>query len=315
MEPCCDVPAGRGLAGRAPFDILVILAPPRSFTTLVSAMLGQHPQLYGLPETHFFTCDTVDEWLTRYRGTDRADGALRAVSQVVFGLQSSATVGMARVWLQARSPVTTADVLRSLGRRVEPRVLVEKTPQAAQEPGAMRRMLREFPEARFLHLTRHFLAQARSRLERRIRACGLDGKDALATAARSLDGDPVQLWLVTHRAILRFLDNVPVQQQFRVRAEDLLGEPEQHVRRVAQWLRIRSDNVAIEEMMHPERSPFAAAGPPNAPAGGDEKFFSEPILRRRSSAVPPLDAGLPWNSDGAPFGPAVQQLATVLGYG
>jgi hypothetical protein len=32
------------------FDLVFLLAPPRSFTTVVSSMLGQHPQLYGLPE-------------------------------------------------------------------------------------------------------------------------------------------------------------------------------------------------------------------------------------------------------------------------
>ena len=37
---------------------LFILAPPRSFTTVTSAMIGQHPEMYGLPETNLF----VAEW-------------------------------------------------------------------------------------------------------------------------------------------------------------------------------------------------------------------------------------------------------------
>ena len=30
---------------------LFILAPPRSFTSVVCAMIGNHPQMLGLPET------------------------------------------------------------------------------------------------------------------------------------------------------------------------------------------------------------------------------------------------------------------------
>jgi hypothetical protein len=29
---------------------MLILCPPRSFSSVVSAMIGQHPQLYGFPE-------------------------------------------------------------------------------------------------------------------------------------------------------------------------------------------------------------------------------------------------------------------------
>ena len=44
---------------------LVILCPARSFSSVVCAMLGQHPQTYGLPELHLFITDTVDD-LLRY---------------------------------------------------------------------------------------------------------------------------------------------------------------------------------------------------------------------------------------------------------
>ena len=36
-----------------------ILAPPRSYTTLICAMLGQHPELYGLPELHLFIAERM----------------------------------------------------------------------------------------------------------------------------------------------------------------------------------------------------------------------------------------------------------------
>ena len=46
-------------------------------------MLGMHPQMYGLPETHIFREETVSLWL-QTAGTETfemADGLLRAVAQ------------------------------------------------------------------------------------------------------------------------------------------------------------------------------------------------------------------------------------------
>ena len=175
-------------SGGPDFEVLVILAPPRSFGTIVSAMLGQHPQLYGLPETHFFVCDSIDEWSTLYRGTDRMSGGLRAVAQVIFGEQSDLTVRLAKRWLQARSHYATAAILRLMRQRVAPNVFVERTPQVAATPDAMRRIRREFPPARFLHLLRHPHDQVASRLKRRMALSGDGRPKSLTEAAQQLGG-------------------------------------------------------------------------------------------------------------------------------
>ena len=38
---------------------LFLLAPPRSYTSLVNAMLGQHPQAFGLPELCLFNVERL----------------------------------------------------------------------------------------------------------------------------------------------------------------------------------------------------------------------------------------------------------------
>ena len=38
---------------------LLILASSRSFTSVICAALGQHPQMYELPELHLFVADTL----------------------------------------------------------------------------------------------------------------------------------------------------------------------------------------------------------------------------------------------------------------
>lgn len=41
---------------------LFILAPPRSFTSVVCAMIGQHPDMCGLPEVNLAIAGRMDVW-------------------------------------------------------------------------------------------------------------------------------------------------------------------------------------------------------------------------------------------------------------
>jgi len=297
-------------------DLLVILAPPRCFTTLVSAMLGQHPQMYGLPETYLFTSETMQDWWAAHQRTDRTDGLARAVAEIMFGSQTEDTVKLARRWLRERSHYSTADVLRRLGNKVSPLVLVEKTPQVTERIEHMQRIIREFPRARFLHLLRHPFDHLRSRVNRRLNSLRkvTPTIDIFEAAQRFRAADPQMLWYLCNTNILDFLANVQSEQQMRVRGEDLLADPDRYLRQIALRLNLRSDAEAIEAMKHPERSPFARFGPRNAPMGGDENFFQQPVLRAAQPVAQSLDAPFPWRRDGAGFAPKVRNLARTLGY-
>src|SRR5262249_39350135 len=109
----------------AMIDILIVLGPPRSFTTVVSAMLGQHPELYGLPELHLLSAETMAEWSQQCtQATFNMDhGLLRVVAQVYFGEQTAMSVKRAAGWLDRRSHFTTALLLEELADRVRPRRL------------------------------------------------------------------------------------------------------------------------------------------------------------------------------------------------
>src|SRR5215469_18178227 len=107
-------------------SLLVILGPPRSFTTVVSAMLGQHPQMYGLPEVHLFTAETMAEWWRQCaEATFNMDhGLVRVAAQLFFGDQSEDNSRRAAGWLQRRTHFTTGLLLETLAERVRPRMLV-----------------------------------------------------------------------------------------------------------------------------------------------------------------------------------------------
>lgn len=279
-------------------------------------MLGQHPQMYGLPETYLFTAPTMQEWWAAHQGTDRVDGLSRAVAEIIFGAQTEATIELARQWLRQRSDQTTANVLRSLGDKVFPLILVEKTPQATERLEHMQRIMKDFPQARFLHLLRHPFGHVQSRVNRRLKHLRkVTPTMDLVEAARRFGGaDPQMLWYRCNSNILAFSATVPPEQRMRVRGEDLLADPDRQLREITLWLNLRSDPQTIEAMKHPERSPFARFGPRNAPMGGDENFFQQSELRPIQPSVQSLDGPLPWRRDGAGFAPKVRNLARILGY-
>src|SRR5262245_4334853 len=138
-------------------QILVILGPPRSFTTVVSAMLGQHPEMYGLPEVHLFGAETVAEWWQQCANAtfDMDHGLIRVVAQLFFGGQTEITVSRAAGWLQRRAHFTTGLIFEELAGKVRPRMLVDKSPSIVYRLDSLRRVYEMFPQAMFLHLVRH----------------------------------------------------------------------------------------------------------------------------------------------------------------
>jgi hypothetical protein len=85
--------------------MIPILAPPRSCSSLIAAMLGQHPSLYAPAELECFTGPTLGhcfEFAERVPAVTM-HGLLRSVAQLQSGCQNDATVVAARQWLEARS--------------------------------------------------------------------------------------------------------------------------------------------------------------------------------------------------------------------
>lgn len=307
-----------------------LLAPPRSFSSVVCAMLGQHPQMYGLPEVQLFGAATIREWwdLCGRATFTMADGLLRAVAEIHFGGQTEETIRMARGWLWRRASFTTALVLESLALKVRPRTLVEKSPSIVYQHEFMHRAFAMFPHARFIHLTRHPLGHGKSVIKAINEAAKFGPVPHWLSKLGSFPGqvpghegrnrhsemDPQRGWYILNTNISEFLVAVPDRQKMTVRGEDLLTDPAPWLRRIAEWLGVRSDDEAIEEMKHPERSPFACYGPPGAHLGNDSFFLQSPALRPERAEPQQLDGPLPWSESGQEFLPVVKQLARQFGY-
>lgn len=311
---------------------LFILAPPRSFTSIVCAMLGQHPDMYGLPETHLFTEDTMRARAARAAGASypMGHGLLRVVAELYFGGQDEATVDKARAWLQARSSTTTAEVYRALGHKVFPLILIDKSPSNVNSPATVRRLRANFPQARYIHLLRHPRGHGESVMrfiEERKRhgpippghwlldiSSARPGVNAAGAAAGTIMLDPQTGWYHRHNVICQFLQTLPASMSLRIRGEDLLSAPDRVLQHIAQWIGVRGDPGAIDEMKHPERSPFAFLGPPGARYGNDAFFLRDPVLRSGRERDHSLGGPLSWRADDEGFRPEVRDLAKEFGY-
>lgn len=285
-----------------------ILSPPRSFTSVISAMIGQHPALYGLPEVNLFAADAVRGILRWFDLRPRlSHGLLRAIAELGLGGQTSSNVATAADWLRENPTVLTPDIFRDLGAWADDRGLVDKSPLHVYDERAMSRMVEAFPDAYFIHLVRHprSTCESVSNLQSSIREGG--GK----TLPRNLN--PEQVWLRPHQRIDAFLRDVPASQHRLIRGEDFLTDPASKLAELCEWLGIASDPESVEEMLHPERSPFACLGPRNAPFGTDPSFIQKPVLRPYSQKPVSLDG--PIAMPGNPVLSAdLKEYAQQLGY-
>lgn len=295
---------------------IFLLAPPRSFTSVINAMIGQHPQIYGLPELNLFNVENLmDLWRMASIGdtSSRRHGFLRAVAEIYAGEQTSAAVTMAQHWAAAREDCTTSEIFHELAAKIDPLIPIEKSPSYTINVERLSRIYKACPDARFIHLVRHPITQCKSVLTLS------DGVFALfVNAIEFQEGrvilDPQIAWHDMNINILNFLDGVPKDQQLRIRGEEIMAQPEQYLGMICRWLNIRDDEDAVEQMMHPEQSPFACIGPVNALFGNDPIFLRSPTFRPHIPKVPSLNDPLPWRDDGKGLYPEVITLAREFGY-
>ena len=167
---------------------LIILSPPRSFSSVVSTMLGEHPEMYGFPELHLFVGDTVRQVIDLERkhkgGKSHAGppGLLRSLAQLHDGVQTTGTAIRAAAWLLERADWSTKAMLEYLFQKVSPRIALEKSPPTSIRPQYLERAFAYFPDAFFLHLTRHPLPNRSSLIEFQVAETRAPGRNGMAAS-------------------------------------------------------------------------------------------------------------------------------------
>ena len=141
IAPVFAAPAPRVVgppAARDPerFAPVFVLAPARSNSSVVTAMLGRHPALCAFPELGLFRKATVAELLVDppgWKGAParrRLAGLLRALAEHHDGAQTAETVAEAARWAEARGAWEGGDLLDHLLEFAAPRVGLRSRPRA-----------------------------------------------------------------------------------------------------------------------------------------------------------------------------------------
>lgn len=295
--------------------MLFILTPPRSYSTVTTAILAGHPEIYGLPETRLFNAATVGELLDEAKGGShlppivfdlRLSGLLRTVAELREGDQGSDAVRRARDWLGQRAGWPTVALMEYLRELIPARIGLEKSPDTVSADDRLARCVRSWrpPAARYLHLTRHPVASQRSMYTRWRRS--LRGDDAALVAKAA------SVWYGGHLRVMEALATLPAEAWLRVRSEDLLREPNVWLPKILGWLGLECGDAVIAGMLRTEQWRFAHTGASGQLFGGDPDFMVSPALR----AIP--DPG-PVTFEPSPRLPAdmcarMTQLAGDLGY-
>ena len=295
------------------FSPLFVLAPARSNSSIVTAMVSQHPELCGLPELALFRHDNVRGLLTAPPGWKgpaphlRMAGLYRALAQHHAGTQSPETVRDAARWVAARQTWGVEHVFDHLLGLAAPRVVVEKSPENSSREEYLRRLVALYPRARFLHVSRHPVTTVRSM--HRV----WSDKGYWNLAPRLFHQFCLGVWLFQHQRIARLVASLPPDRGLHVRSEDVLNAPEETLGRICRWLGVDRSPEAIAAMTHPENSPYAALGPAGAMGGFDSGFLHDP--NRRAAELPEtLDLPGDWDVDPWMY-LGVVEVAGKLGYG
>ena len=295
------------------FAPVFVLAPARSYSSVVTTMIGQHPDLYGFPELSLLRTQTVRQLLTdppNWRGIPamvKQAGLFRALAQVNEAEQTPESIARAVRWLRCRPEWNTLDVYDHLLGAVAPRIGIEKSPETVSRLAYMERLATAYPRARFVHLVRHPLTTQRSMV--------------LAWKDRNFwDIEPemfgqfcLGVWYHQHRRIMEFCARFPPDRVWRIRSEDALNAPQKTFAPFCRWLGIDGSRAALAAMAHPERDPFASRGPQGAAGGNDPAFLRDPSRRRatlpRSLELTREFVVDPWSAV------AAMELAHQFGYG
>lgn len=303
---------------------LFILCPGRSFSSVVCSALGQHPQMYGLPELNLFLKESIRELNEiavgksgKMRGV--VHGLLRVLAQLHGGNQTKKTVADAWNWLREHGHWTTAEMFYYIQGKVHPQICVDKSPSYGLRVKTLNRIHSSFPNAYFLHLSRHPRSTCKS-FVRIYSKKGAAGKTMNRPYKRRLLERPdwhrqvESHWHHLHHNILEFREQLSTGQSMFLQGEEFLSNPHLYLHQIAEWLDLRTDNMAIEAMMHPENSPYAFFGPADARFGNNAGFLENPTLRTGKPPKQNLEEPLEWLPGDIGFSDKTKALARLLGY-
>ncbi len=267
---------------------LFVLSPPRSFSSLVSTMIGQHPELHAFPELQVFNEETLGDMMAknnkRYNRL-ASPGSIRSIAEVHEQKQTDESCTRAWLWLQKHAEWSPSEFFNYLREQVAPQIAIEKTPFNSCKASALETIVQTYPNAKYLHLTRSINGNAKSLKEfLKDQDQALGRKKSKKLTSRDLTREyPASIWYTCHRNILNIKPLINASNFLQIKGEDLLNHPEKVLSNFCKWMNIDITATSINSMIRPHESPYACIGPKIAGGGNDGKFMRQPVLKLKNT--------------------------------
>ena len=265
---------------------IFILCPPRSGSTLLRVMLGGNSKLFAPPELYLLSFDNLADRKSWFSGSQRfqLEGNIRALMQIKnSGLEDAQSL----MQQLEEQKIPTHEYYRMIQNWLGERILVDKTPSYAVHAETLERAERYFNNPIYIHLLRHPYGMIRSFEEAKLeqlwypRLVGTDEAHRTPCPYRRRELAEM-IWLILHQNILEFLDGVPRQRQYRVKFEDLVGDPKRTMNELCGFL-----NLDFEpEMLQPrsnKRERMTDGVHPVSRMIGDMKFDQHEDIDREAA--------------------------------
>lgn len=275
---------------------------------MICAVIGQHPDAFGLPEVNLFRTPSVGaliDFKPQVFGKDASTAGLRrAVAELMHEEQTVETIDQAAAWIAQRAHLTGGEMFHELIAMAGRRLMVDKSPTNSHAD-SLERVYAAFPNAYYLHIARHPRATCKSQHK------AFSGK----TRFEKHDFDHERQWFKRHQNCLSFGQRLDPGQYMFLHGEWFFEDPPLVLRQICEWLDLSTDPEAIDMMMHPENGPFSCFGPENAHGGNNKGFLESPHLRVGKIKESTLDGPFEWiTGEDVEFDMKTRNFAHQLGY-
>lgn len=215
-------------------QMVFILCPSRSGSTLLRVMLAGHPQLFAPPELHLLTYHDLAQRkasLGNPLNEHLLNGTIRAIMQIKSCDAPQAKEIMAEC---EQHSMTTKQFYNFLQQGLGERILIDKTPSYTYHVDILNRIEQDFDAPLYIHLIRHPYGTIRSFEDAKL--------DQLLPFMRSdafTRREYAELaWLTCQQNILELKQNVPQQRWLQIQFEDLVTQPQATAVNICQFLNL-----------------------------------------------------------------------------
>jgi len=210
-----------------------VISSSRSGSTLLRVMLAGNPALFAPPELELMNYHSMEGQPENYQGLIRS-------LMAIFGWDAAAA--SEQVEQMIRENWSVKKVYQYLQQAIPNQLLVEKTPSYSFNKSILERIDAEFDEPLFIHLVRHPYGMINSKKNARLDLL----RGELETYFQSGQELAEFEWVLANQNCEEFLETIGSHRFIQVKYEDLVTQPEETAKAIAETIGIHFHPAMLE---------------------------------------------------------------------